>query len=113
MDEKTLGKIKSLIIDAVKPLKEIIEILNHKVDKLETAQTLNSASISMIKNMQSMMNDKLDTHTGALIEIEGTLKGYADSYKTNKSNIERLDVRVSELEDHAEIIPPPELTIQR
>ncbi len=59
------------------------------------------------------INEKLDSHSAALIEIEATLNGYADSYKTNKKNIERLDERLVELEDRANIIPSPELSIQR
>ena len=59
------------------------------------------------------VHQKLDSHSGALIEIEATLKGYADSYKTNKSNIERVDERVSKLEENSGVIVPQELTIQR
>lgn len=59
------------------------------------------------------INEKLDSHSVSLIEIEGTLKGYADSYKTNKGNIRRLDARVSELEEREGIILSPDLAIQR
>lgn len=34
-------------------------------------------------------------------------------YKINKSNIERLDDRVAELEENAGVVHPPELAIQR
>ncbi|SRR3989344_4675833 len=59
------------------------------------------------------INRRLDANTAAVVELESTIKGYADAYKTNKTNIERLDDRVIQLEDKTGIIPPPELTIQR
>ena len=49
----------------------------------------------------------------SVITTETTVKGYADAYKTNKANIERLDDRVIKLEDRAGITPAPEFTIQR
>lgn len=59
------------------------------------------------------LNGRMDANTAAIIELESTIKGYADAYKTNKANIERLDDRVTKLEDRAGIVPPPEYTIQR
>lgn len=55
----------------------------------------------------------MDANTTAVVELESTIKGYADAYKTNKANIERLDNRVTKLEDNVGIIPPLEFTIQR
>lgn len=61
----------------------------------------------------SALNRRMDANTAAVVELESTVKGYADAYKTNKANIERLDDRVTKLEDNAGIIPPSEFAIQR
>ncbi len=59
------------------------------------------------------INNRLDANTTAVVELETTIKGYADAYKTNKANIEKLDDRVIKLEDKAGLVSPPEFTIQR
>lgn len=43
--------------------------------------------------------------------IETTVKGYADSYVTNKDHIGRLNKRVTTVEDKLGIQPAQELTI--
>ena len=50
-------------------------------------------------------SDKLDNHTLALVNIEATLKGYADMYKVNKDDNERLKQRVTRVETHVGITP--------
>lgn len=118
----------------LKQIKDLIEIVKHKVDLMEASKTGELASIHLIKDQQSVMNEKLtsirkdldevkddlkevkqtqQSHTGSLMSIEATLNGYADAYKVNKVNIERLDERVAKLEDNAGIIPPSDLVIQR
>lgn len=44
-----------------------------------------------------------ESHSAALINIESKLDAFADSYKTNQHNIERLDTRLSNVENHLEI----------
>lgn len=97
--------------DDFKKLKELIEIIKHKVDMLSVAQTGQSAQISLIKDQLSMMNEKLDSHTGSLMNIEATLDAYADMYKVNNGNSKKLEKRIEVLEDNAGVIPPPELTL--
>lgn len=106
--------------DDLKKIKELLEIVNNKVGKLETHLTVRSATLDLLKDQQSVMNQKLDevqetldSHTASLMNIEATLEGYADAYKVNKSNIERLDERLSKAEDQLDIPIPPELAIQR
>lgn len=74
-------------------LKELLEIVKNKIDHIEVRQTGQSASISLMKDQLSVMNSKLDemsetldAHTGSLITIENTLKGYGDMYKINDFN---------------------------
>lgn len=91
---------KKLLEESLKPLQSGLDEV--KKDLSELKQDLDE-----IKNTQE--NQVLPS----VITTETTIKGYADAYKTNKANIERLDDRVVKLEDKAGIIPPPEFTIQR
>lgn len=113
--------------DDLKQIKELLEIVRHKVDTMEFKRTGESASLYLIKDQQSVMNEKLDaigqdledvketlrSHTGALMSIEATLEGYADAYKVNKKNIEKLDERLITAEDQLDIHPPDQLAIQK
>lgn len=65
------------------------------------------------KDLQEVKDTQENQILPSVITTETTIKGYADAYKTNKANIERLDDRVTRLEDREGIVPPPEFTIQR
>lgn len=94
MNDEDLKKITQAVREAVK--EDVREVIKDEVD-----------------TALEPVHQKLDALTGSVIQIETTLEGYADSYKINKSNIERLDNRVTEVEDKTGIIPPQEFTIQR
>lgn len=60
----------------IQQLKELLEIIKHKVDMLGVSQTGQLASISLMRDQQSVMNKKLDelqesvdANTSSLIEI--------------------------------------------
>lgn len=41
------------------------------------------------------IKQKQEVHSAALMRIESVLEGYADAYKVNKENIERVDTRLT------------------
>ncbi len=92
--------------DSKKILDKVLESINKRFDGIE--EQLNDSDSGL-----PALNRRMDVNTEAIVELESTIKGYADAYKTNKVNIERLDDRVSKLEDNSGIIPPPEFAIQR
>ncbi len=89
--------------DDLKQIKELLEIVKHKIDMMEIGRTGQSASFNLVKDQQSVMNEKLDAigkdlddvretlqnHSGALMSIESVLEGYADSE-------DELNIEVSE-----------------
>lgn len=87
--------------DELTKIKELLEIVKHKVDMMDISRSGQSATLHLMKDQQSMMNKKmddmketLDSNTASLVDIESKLDSYADSYKINQHNIERLDTRV-------------------
>ncbi|OGE18872.1 hypothetical protein A3J19_04950 [Candidatus Daviesbacteria bacterium RIFCSPLOWO2_02_FULL_41_8] len=48
-------------------------------------------SLQPLKEDLAEVKETLQTHSSALVRIESVLEGYADAYKVNKGNIERLD----------------------
>ncbi len=91
---------KKLLEESIKPLQD--DLGEVKKDLVELKQDL-----KQVKDTQE--NQVLPS----VITTETTTKGYADAYKTNKANIERLDNRVTKLEDQTGIIPSPDFAIQR
>ncbi len=110
--------IKEEIKSTILPIKEILEILQHKVSQLELFQHATAANIRMIKDQQSVMNEKLDNHTitldqhtTALINLENEVGVYGDMYKLYNDNMKKLEKRLKTVEGKTGTKPPPELTL--
>lgn len=104
--------------DDLTKIKELLEIVKHKVDSSELRSSTQSATLQLIKDQMSVMNKKmdsmqetLDSNTTSVVEIEKTLKAYADSYQINQHNIERLDTRLNTVEEELSIEPPEDLKV--
>lgn len=126
--------------DTLKSIKELVEIIKNKVERVETTQMGNSASIRLTRDQLSVVNEKLDKVTKRLddineeqqsakkqlnevkdvqekrilppvIYIETTVKSYADRYVTNEDHIRRLDKRLNTVEEDLGIQPPQDLSI--
>ena len=123
--------------DELQSIKELLEIVKDKVDRMESFQNVTMQQARDIKDQQSVMNKKLDTiekraggieeqlsdpdtgleainrrldaNTGAVMELEKTVKGYADMYKVNDSNIRKMQKRLETVEENAGIEIPSEL----
>lgn len=104
--------------DDLTQIKELLEIVKHKVGLSESHRSVQSATIHLIKDQLSVMNKKmdnmqeaLDSQSASLVEIESKLDSYADSYKINQHNIERLDTRLATTENKLGIEPPEDLKV--
>lgn len=94
----TNNNFKKLLSEAIKPLQE-------KQDEFKKA-------LSGVKEDQTDLRKLIEERVlPPLAYIETTIKGYADSYVTNKDHIGRLNKRVATVEDKLGIQPPAELTI--
>ena len=89
--------------DDLKKIKDLVEIIVKKIRGVETQQGVMAEQVRVIKDQQSVMNDKLDNHTAALMKIEDTLEGYADMYNVNKEKSNELEKRVEAVEDKLSI----------
>lgn len=126
MTNDDLKKLKILLKDEIKPLKELLEITSHKVKQIDLGQTLMSSQVGRLRDQVSVINEKLDDHSGkldahtakldqhsskldihteSLVTIEDTLKSYKDMYVINNEKSEDLDVRVTVIEDHLGLSP--------
>lgn len=70
------------------------------------------ANLKPIKEEQKALRELIEERVlPPVAYIETTVKGYADSYVTNKDHIGRLNKRVTTVEDKLGIQPAEELTI--
>lgn len=119
--------------DDLKQIKELLEIVKHKVDRIEVTQVGQSASIYLMRDQLSVMNEKLDGFQKDLGEVKEDLQGvkktqdrqilpsvtciethikaYKDAYQVNNANGKKLEKRVKVLEKRAGVTPPEELIL--
>lgn len=107
------SKVSTLIIgNKLKELKELVEVVNHKIGKVETNQGIYSAQLVLIKAKQSVLNDKLDEvqktqgeHTRRLEALAGDteqlltdVKGIRDEiglwHQRDKREIDEIKVHI-------------------
>lgn len=68
--------------------------------------------IKEIKKVQAEHTDLFENRViPSITETEITIKSYADSYKLNKHNIERLATKLSTVEENLNIEPEEELKV--
>lgn len=82
-------------------LKKIADVVDERVNK----------ALDPIKVDLKELKEDVDTLKGSVLTIEQTIKSYADSYKINQKNIERLDTRLVTVEDHLDIASPEDLKV--
>ena len=76
-------------------------------------------AVTSINEALSSIRQTLDQHTDVIenqllpsvLETERTLKSYADSYKINKQNIERVDTRLTAVEEKLDLDVPEDLKV--
>lgn len=106
MDENKLRSIvKEVVDEAVSPIKQQLDGVVNRLDGIEGQ--LNNPDTGL-----EAINRRLDANTGAVVELEKTVKGYADMYKINDSNIRRMEKRLEPLEKDAGRDVPPELHLE-
>jgi len=120
-----LKKLRELVKDELRPVKDLVEMTKKKVDGQDIFLHTTAENVRRIKEQQSLMNEKVDdlrkgleiidesvsANTASLIEIERTLESYAESYQINQLNIERLDSRLSVAENKLDIESPEDLKV--
>lgn len=115
-------EVKQAVRDEVRPLKEQIEIVKSKVDKLDLFQSLATNQIRAVKEQLSVVNEKLDALQEikeivedriypSVMAIELDIKAYGDMYKLNNDNAKKLDHRLKDVEEKSNIKPDPEFSL--
>lgn len=80
--------------DELKKIKELLEVVGNKVGRLETHVTAHSATMYLIKDQQSVMNEKLDGLQDEIKEVKKDVKEMSENVDGARGDIEtiRMDV---------------------
>lgn len=87
------------------------------MDEQAFKKLLNEALVPITQQLEDLETgqkrivEKLDANTESVVTIEKEIKAYADSYKENQRNIERLDTRLSAVEGELSIEPSVDLKV--
>lgn len=74
-------------------------------------QTLRKVVKEVVNEAVEFLKEDISTLKGSVLNIEQTITSYADSYKINQHNIERVDTRLTAVEDKLEIDASEELKV--
>ncbi|MBI4036278.1 hypothetical protein HY386_00165 [Candidatus Daviesbacteria bacterium] len=97
--------------DFKKLLEEALEPIKQKQGSHSAILEKHSAILESHSAILEKHSAILESHSAALMRIESILLGYADSYKVNQQNIERLDDRLSNVEEKMDIEVPEDLKV--
>lgn len=104
-DLKQINEKLDLVIGVLGEVKADMETVREDLDTVR--EDLDTVKLDLEEVKDTQENRVLPS----VIETETTLKSYADSYKTNQDHIERLDTRLSEVENNLNITPSEDLKI--
>lgn len=76
----------------LKKIKELLEIVGNKVGKLETHVSTHSATMHLIKDQQSVMNEKLD-------DLKADINELTENVDAARGDIEQLHMDVKGIRD--------------
>lgn len=128
-DDQLIKTIQKAVKDEVRPLKEQVEIVKNKVDKLDLFQSLSTNQIRAVKDQLSVVNEKVDRLETveedlsklkdvtvkrvypSVMEIQLAIKAYGDMYKLNNDNAKKLDHRLKVVEERSNIKTDPEYSL--
>ncbi len=102
-------------------IKELIEILVDKVERVELMQRVTTDQVRIMKDQLSVVNKKLDqlpeiqetldTLKSSVVQIETKISVYEDMYKINQDYIQRLNTRLVAVEAKNKIDAPENLLV--
>lgn len=85
--------------DDLKKIKELLEIVNSKVGKLETHVSIHTSTMHVIKDQQSVMNEKLDGLQEDVHGLEKGVKEMSENVDAARGDIESLHMDVKGIRD--------------
>lgn len=88
-----------MVTDNTKAVKELLEIINSKVGKIEMRQSLQTTQLSLMKDQQSVMNEKLDDISSDVDGLKKDIGELSENVDAARGDIEQLHMDVKGIRD--------------
>lgn len=85
--------------DDLKKIKELVEIVANKVGKLETHVSAHSTALYLMKDQQSVMNEKLDGLKEDVDGLKKEVKETSENVDAARGDIEALHMDVKAIKE--------------
>lgn len=90
--------------DDLKKIKELLEIVNNKVGKLEAHVSIHTSTMHVIKDQQSVMNEKLDNLQEDVDNLNTGTKEISENIDAARADIENLHMDVKGIRDKEDMM---------
>ena len=84
-DTKNLEKI---IKEAIRPLKDMVEVVKHKIGRMESGKEAQSTSLYLMREQQSVMNEKLDKVVNKVDALSKDVEALKKDVKEVQENVD-------------------------
>lgn len=79
-----------MAVNDIKTIKELLEIIKHKIGMIEMRQSTQSGQIILTKDQQSVMNEKLDAIGKDLSEVKETQEDHTKRLEALSGDMEQV-----------------------
>lgn len=90
---------KLMAVNDIKTIKELLEIIKHKIGMIEMRQSTQSGQIILTKDQQSVMNEKLDAIGKDLSEVKETQEDHTKRLEALSGDMEQVLSEVKSTHD--------------
>ena len=105
LTKNDLNQISNLFGNSLKRLED-------KIDRLKRNLVLLTSRVDGLGNSVAILERSVKTNTGAIVDIESTIKFYGDMYELNKDDINKLAARTNTIENRVGVETKPELKVR-
>lgn len=74
----------------IRSVKDIVELVKKRVDTIQMFQSSASDNIRLMNEKLEEIQETQESHSGALMDIESRLEGFADAWKINRAEINKV-----------------------
>lgn len=103
-EDQLIKKLAQIVKGELRPIKEIVEILKNKVSKSELFQGVVVGQVKLIREQQSVMNEKLDGISTDVTGLDVKVIELNSEIKELKADVKKLNEKADGILDFAEAV---------
>lgn len=104
MTDTDFKKIAKLVTDQVRDLKDVVELTKRKVDNIQIFQSASSDNVRLVKEQQSLINEKLDKTGKKVDALLNNASKLTDDIKGLKKDVKEIQENVDAARGDIELL---------